>query len=124
MPELFVGGKWTQALAGGRREIVCPADGEPVVTVDEAGAADTEAAIIAARTAFDEGPWPQTAPRPRGELLLRVADLLERDAAAIARAESLDTGKRLVESEFDVADVVAVFRYYGALSGVDEGRVV
>ncbi|MFN8045533.1 MAG: aldehyde dehydrogenase family protein [Dermatophilaceae bacterium] len=39
-------------------------------------------------------------------------DLLERDAAAIARAESLDTGKRLVESEYDIADVVSVFRFY------------
>jgi betaine-aldehyde dehydrogenase len=57
-------------------------------------------------------------------LLLRVADLLERDAKEFARAESLDTGKRLVESEYDIADVVACFRYYGGIAGTDAGRVV
>ena len=59
------------------------------------------------------GAWPGTSARERGDLLLRVADLLERDKAAVARAESLDTGKRLVESEYDVDDVVGVFRHYG-----------
>ena len=48
-----------------------------------------------------------TSARERGDLLLRLAGLLERDKAEIARAESLDTGKRLVESEYDVDDVVA-----------------
>ena len=46
-------------------------------------------------------------------MLLRVADLLQRDKAAIARMESLDTGKRLAESEIDVDDVTSVFRHYG-----------
>ena len=48
-------------------------------------------------TAFHDGPWPHTSSRERGDLLLRLADLLERDADAIARMESLDTGKRFVE---------------------------
>src|SRR5258705_4991592 len=124
MPELLIGGKWTQSSEGGRRDIVCPADGRHVATVDEAGPADTEAAISAARAAFDEGRWPSTPAAERGAILLRVADLLVRDRAEIARAESLDTGKRLVESEYDVADVAAVFRYYGGLAGADAGRVV
>ena len=71
-------------------------------------AADTEAAIAAARRAFDDGPWPRTPERERGALLLRTADLLERDAKEFARAESLDTGKRLVESEYDIDDVVCL----------------
>jgi betaine-aldehyde dehydrogenase len=124
MPELFIAGKWTQSSDGGRREITCPATLEHVATVDEATAEDTVAAIAAARTAFDEGPWPHIPSTERGALLLRVADLIERDRDAIARAESLDTGKRLVESEYDVADVVSVFRYYGQLAGIEAGRVV
>ncbi|WP_327000550.1 aldehyde dehydrogenase family protein [Dactylosporangium sp. NBC_01737] len=124
MPELFIAGKWTQSSGGGRRDIVCPADGRHVATVDEAGPADTEAAIAAARAAFDEGRWPSTPAVERGAMLLRVADLLMRDRDEIARAESLDTGKRLVESEYDVADAAAVFRYYGGLAGTDAGRVV
>ncbi|WP_406301624.1 aldehyde dehydrogenase family protein [Streptomyces sp. NBC_00879] len=116
MPELFIGGKWTAAVDGHVREIRCPADGTLVATVDEAGPKDAAAAIAAARDAFDRGPWPATPAAERGRLLLRVADLLERDKDALARAESLDTGKRLVESEYDIDDIAACFRYFGSLT--------
>jgi betaine-aldehyde dehydrogenase len=124
MPELYVGGAWLAPHEGGRRVITCPADGSLVGTVDEASAADTTAAIAAAHRAFHEGPWPWTSARERGDLLLRLGDLLERDAADLARAESLDTGKRLVESEYDVADVVSVVRHYGRVAAEESGRVV
>ena len=109
---------------GGRREIRCPADGSLVAEVDESTRADTEAAIAAAREAFDDGPWPRTSARERGDLLLRVADLLQRDRAELARTESLDTGKRLVESEIDIDDVTSVFRHFGRVADTDAGRVV
>ncbi|MGQ4513280.1 aldehyde dehydrogenase family protein [Streptomyces sp. DW26H14] len=115
MPELFIGGKWTSAVEGRTREIRCPADGTLVASVDEAGPRDADAAVAAARDAFDGGPWPRTPAAERGRLLLRVADLVERDKEALARAESLDTGKRLVESEFDMADIANCFRYFGNL---------
>ncbi|MDJ0460175.1 aldehyde dehydrogenase family protein [Streptomyces sp. H27-C3] len=115
MPELFIGGQWTAAVEGGTREIRCPADGTLVATVDEAGPKDAAAAVGAARDAFDRGPWPHTPAAERGRLLLRVADLLDRDTDAFARAESLDTGKRLVESEYDMADIANCFRYFGNL---------
>ncbi|MDQ3591708.1 MAG: aldehyde dehydrogenase family protein, partial [Actinomycetota bacterium] len=124
MPDLFVGGRWTRARLGATREIRCPADGQLVATVDEAGPDDTELAIAAARTAFDSGGWQQTPAPERGALLGRVADRLVERKDEIARAESLDTGKRLVESEYDVDDVVAVFRHYAGLAGADAGRVV
>ncbi|WP_329058896.1 aldehyde dehydrogenase family protein [Amycolatopsis sp. NBC_01480] len=124
MADLYIGGEWVNALAGGRREIRCPADGTLVATVDEVRRADTEAAIAAARRAFDTGPWPSTAAATRGDLLLRTADLLDRDAEAFARAESLDTGKRLVESRYDMADIAACLRYFGKLAANDAGRVV
>ncbi|HKA67677.1 MAG TPA: aldehyde dehydrogenase family protein [Actinomycetes bacterium] len=124
MPDLFIAGRWVAAAEGGRRDISCPADGTPVGTVDEAGAADAVAAIAAARTAFDDGAWSAVPVKERGALLLRVADLLERDRKQVSRAESLDTGKRLVESEYDVDDVVACFRYFGGVAGTEAGRVV
>jgi len=124
VPQLYVGGRWESAREGERREIRCPADGTLVAEVDEAGPADTSAAIEAARAAFDEGTWPGTPAVERGALLHRVADLLERDRANVARAESFDTGKRLVESGYDVDDVVGVFRHYGSAAAQDAGRVV
>ncbi|MFJ7047551.1 aldehyde dehydrogenase family protein [Streptomyces sp. NPDC101112] len=124
MPELFIGGAWRPALDGRTREIRCPADGSLVAVVDEAGREDTVEAIAAARRAFDEGPWPTTPAAERGALLLRVADLLVRDKDALARAESLDTGKRLVESEYDMDDIANCFRYFGQAATAETGRVV
>lgn len=124
MSDLFIGGTWTTPRDERTREIRCPADGSLVAVVDEAGGKDTTEAIAAARHAFDTGPWPHTTGAERGDLLLRVADLLARDKDELARAESLDTGKRLVESGYDIDDVIACFRYYGRLAAVDEGRVV
>ncbi|MCW2610663.1 MAG: betaine-aldehyde dehydrogenase [Actinomycetota bacterium] len=124
MGQLYIDGRWVAAVDGGLREIRCPADGTLVGTVAEGSRADTEAAIRAARTAFDDGPWRATVARDRGAVLLRVADLLERDKNEYARAESLDTGKRLVEAGYDVDDVAACFRYFGGVAGSDAGRVV
>jgi betaine-aldehyde dehydrogenase len=124
VPDLFIDGHWVSAVAGGRREIACPATGEPVVTVDEATAQDTVAAVEAARRAFDEGTWSTSNVHERSALLHRVADLLMANKAVVARAESLDTGKRLVESEYDVDDIVEVFRYYANTAAADAGRVV
>ncbi len=124
MPDVFVDGEWIDPVAGRRREIRCPADGSLVAAVSEGSRADTEKAIAAARRAFDEGPWPGTPERERGAVLSRVADLLSRDKTTFARAESLDTGKRLVEAEYDVEDVMACFRYYAGVAGTDAGRVI
>jgi betaine-aldehyde dehydrogenase len=124
MPENFIGGSWVAAQEGGRREIRCPSDGTLVAEVDESTAVDTEAAIAAARAAFDDGAWPHTSARERGDVLLAVADLLQRDRAELAREESLDTGKRLVESEIDIDDVTSVFRHFGNVADSGAGRVV
>ena len=124
MAELYVGGKWTGTRDGGRREIRCPADGRVVAEVDEATAPDVAAAAEAAREAFDAGEWSSSSTLERGRLLHRVADLLERDKAEVARLESLDTGKRVVESEYDVDDVAGVFRHYGNVAAEDAGRLV
>ncbi|GDY67216.1 hypothetical protein SAV14893_066090 [Streptomyces avermitilis] len=124
MPDLFIDGEWRAALDGRTREIRCPADGSLVGVVDEAGGKDTAEAIAAARRAFDEGPWPWLPAADRGDLLLRVADLLVRDRAKLARAESLDTGKRFVESEYDIDDIVNCFRYFGRLAAAESGRVI
>ena len=55
---MYVGGKWRLGSDGGTRELYNPANGRPIATVAEATAADAEAAIAAARRAFDDGPWP------------------------------------------------------------------
>ncbi|GAB18367.1 betaine aldehyde dehydrogenase [Gordonia effusa NBRC 100432] len=121
---LFIDGLWRTAADGGTREIRCPADGSLVGIVDEGSAADTEAAIAAARHAFDDGPWPRTSTGERSALLLRVADEIDSRRDDFARAETLDTGKRLSESEIDMADIAACFRYFAKLAVAESGRIV
>ncbi|MEV5105991.1 aldehyde dehydrogenase family protein [Streptomyces massasporeus] len=124
MGELYIDGEWTQAAAGGRREVVNPYDASVVTTVDEADAADVDRAVRAARRAFAEEDWAGAPSRRRADLLMRVHDLLLRDREDIARTETLDTGKTLTEARIDVEDVANAFRYYAELAGKDGGRVV
>jgi betaine-aldehyde dehydrogenase len=124
VPDLFIAGEWRDAADGATREIRCPADGRHVGTVSEGGEQDAVAAVVAARAAFDNGPWPRTPAPERAALLHRLADRLEDDKEEVARLESLDTGKRVVESRIDVDDIVGVFRHYASLAQAEAGRVV
>jgi betaine-aldehyde dehydrogenase len=123
VPSLYIDGTWTSG-SGGPAEVINPFDASVIETVEQAGPDDVERAVAAARTAFDDGPWPRTPAAERADLLRRVADLLVRDKEDIARTETLDTGKTLVESRIDVDDVTAVFRYYADLAAHDAGRLV
>src|SRR4051794_691836 len=108
-PDLLIGGRWTHAADGGVRQIIDPANGSVVATVDEATPEDARDAVAVARTTFDEGSWAATSVAERAALLLRIADLLARDKDRLARLETADTGKTLVESEIDIDDVISVF---------------
>ena len=121
---LFIDGAWMPASDGGTREIRNPADGELVAVVSEATALDTEKAIASARSAFDRGEWAAVPAPERGDFLLRVAAELKARKAEFARAETLDTGKRLSESEIDMDDIAACFTYFGKIAGQNAGRIV
>lgn len=120
----YIDGEWRAARSGATRTIVCPGTGAEVGVVSEAGREDTEAAIAAARRAFDAHCWQGWTAWERGALLRDVADAIEERKAEFARAESMDTGKRIPESEIDMDDIIGCFRYFGTLAGNDAGRVV
>lgn len=121
---LFIDGQWVPAQRGGTRTIICPADGEPVGEVSEGSREDAEAAIAAARTSFDSGVWSSVPAGERGNFLLKVAQRLRERSEQFARAESLDTGKRIVEGRADMADIANCFEYFGKIADQDAGRIV
>lgn len=123
-PDLYIGGSWRRASGGGTRDIINPADGSVVATVDEAGPDDAREAVAAARAAFDEGSWPATPVAERAAILQRIADLLSRDKEHVALLETRDTGKTLAESRIDIEDVISVFRYYAHLVAVQTDKIV
>jgi betaine-aldehyde dehydrogenase len=122
---IHIDGVWRGAVSGATREVLDPADAKTLAVVAEGEAEDADAAVAAARRAFDSGPWPRTPLAERAALLRRVADLLQRDRAEIALTESRDTGKTLEEGHVDVDDVTAAFRYFADLVVSESaGRVV
>ncbi|MGP3953956.1 aldehyde dehydrogenase family protein [Streptomyces sp. 7N604] len=122
---IHIDGVWRSAASGVSREVLDPADARTLARVAEGGAEDADAAVAAARHAFDSGSWPHTPVAERAALLRRVAELLQRDREEIALIESRDTGKTLEEGRVDVDDVTNAFRYFADLV-VNEsgGRVV
>ena len=124
MKNLYLAGKWVPAEDGGTSQTINPFDASPLETLAEAAPADVDAAVAAAREAFDEGPWRRSTTTERTTLLGKIADVLQRDREQLAHTESLDTGKTLNEARADVDDTTAVFRYYAGIAASHAGRVV
>ncbi|MDS1270067.1 aldehyde dehydrogenase family protein [Lipingzhangella sp. LS1_29] len=120
----FIDGEWRASIAGGVRDILNPYDASVLAVASEGGAVDAEAAVAAARRAFDNGDWRTRSAAERGEILRRIAAGLRRDREEIALQESLDTGKTVEEGRIDVDDVTGVFDYYADLATSDPGRLV
>ncbi len=110
----FVDGKWIDALDGERFDVFNPATGEVIATAPHSKPTDVDAAVQAARRAFDDGTWwPGTPARERGRILLNAADIVRREIERLARLESLDVGKPIGEAREDIAEVAFMFEYYG-----------
>src|SRR3990167_7743474 len=109
---MFIGGKFVEARNGATRDIINPANGKKLATVPEASVEDVHSAVQSARKAFDEGPWCETTAQQRGRILFAMADLVRKNAAKLAELETLNCGKPIVESEFDMVDTATCFEYY------------
>ncbi len=118
---MHIGGAWVPARSGATREILNPFDGRVIRTVCEGDRDDARAAIAAARRAFDDGPWPRTPAAERAALLHRLADAVRSGREELARLETLDTGKTLEESRWDMDDVAGVLRHFADLISGDDG---
>jgi acyl-CoA reductase-like NAD-dependent aldehyde dehydrogenase len=109
---LFVGGTFTPARDGARFVTHEPAAGAPLAEVAKAGPADLDAAAVAARVAFDKGPWPTLNPFERGRTLQKIADGILADAVRIAEIETRNSGKTIANSLNEVQAAAKVFAYY------------
>ncbi len=108
----LIGGKSVPARDGRTYEHLCPSDGRPFATAPRSGAADVDAAVQAARSAF-EGAWGRMPAVERGRLLLRLSEAIRREAEALAALEARDTGKPLKQARADIAAAARYFEFYG-----------
>lgn len=121
--QLFVGGKFVDAVSGETLTSVNPHDNSPIADVALAGKEDVDAAVAAAQAAFPA--WRRFNPSDRGRILLRLADKIEANAEELARLESLDTGHPLRDSRtLDVPRTALCFRYFGGMADKFEGSVI
>lgn len=108
---MFIDGRWTDGSAAESIVRRSPGHGVPVAEWPAGRAEDAEAAVRAARAAFDRGPWPRMSAGERARVLARVADLIERDAEAIGLVECLETGKPITQAVGEIRGAVDVWRY-------------
>src|SRR5205807_1221184 len=105
-------------------DVIDPSTQEVIGRVPDAGKADVARAVGAARAAFDEGPWKDATAQDRGRVLFELANAVRKRAAELAELETRNTGKPIVEAEFDIADVATCFEYYGGLATKIHGDVI
>jgi phenylacetaldehyde dehydrogenase len=109
---LFIGGEWVEPLSGKYLAVYDPATGAKVAEVPDAGPADVDRAVAAARKAFEEGPWPNMPPNQREALMWKLSNLIEQNAEELTEIESIDNGKtRFMASIIDVPGARNYFRY-------------
>lgn len=113
---MFIDGKWVEALSGARRNIINPATGEVIATSAHGSADDAKIAIKAARKAFDSGIWSGLSADERADYLYKIADRLEENTAEIARLETANNGKVIRATTYiDIPVSIQCFRYYADL---------
>ncbi|KAL1850163.1 aldehyde dehydrogenase (NAD(P)(+)) ald5 [Diaporthe australafricana] len=120
---LFINNEWVEGADKQKFEVINPSTEEVICSVHEATEKDVDIAVAAARKAF-EGTWRDTTPQQRGIYLLKLADLLEKNADLLAAVESLDNGKSISMAKGDVAAVVGCIRYYGGWADKIEGKTL
>src|SRR5271155_509156 len=111
--KLLIGGKWVSPKSGKTFETINPANEEVLALVAEGDKADVDEAVKHARKAFEEGKWASMGPHQRTRVLLKIAELIDKNAEELAELETLDNGKPLFESKnIDVPGAAETFRYY------------
>ena len=121
--DLLIGGVARPAAEGETFEVTNPHDGSVIATVAKGGTADVDAALICATRAFDDGPWPTTAPVERGRTLLRAAALLRERAEDFVACDVANAGKPVESARWEVEACASTFEYYGGAANKVGGEV-
>jgi betaine-aldehyde dehydrogenase len=112
----LIGGVWRDSADGATTDRMSPSHGEVVSRVAKGGQTEAEAAIAAARTAFDDGRWSGLSGKARAAVLLKVADLIEANVDRMALFETLESGKPITQSRGEISGAADLWRFAAALA--------
>lgn len=111
--KFYIGGNWVEGSQKKTLDVINPANGSVIAKIYESSLEDTRNAIAAAKKSFYKTrEWRDMDSQTRADIILKIAELMERDASIFAELDCLDCGKPLREAEGDVSDAIHCFRYY------------
>src|SRR6266403_5032088 len=113
---MLINGEFVASKSAKTFPVYDPSTEEVIALVPDANADDVNRAVAAAKAAFEDGPWATTTAQERGRVLFRLAEKIRHNTAMLAELESRNTGKPIVEAEYDITDVATCFEYYGGLA--------
>ncbi|QFY63231.1 aldehyde dehydrogenase (plasmid) [Rhizobium grahamii] len=110
---LFIGGAWQPAEDAATLDVISPIDGQRLTTIADAGPRDIDRAVQAARSAFERSAWSRAAPAERKKVLLKIADLIEKNALEFAVLGVRDNGTEIsMALKAEPGSAAGTFRYY------------
>lgn len=121
---VFINNAWRPAASGKTIPIVAPAEGAVFAAIAAGGAADIDAAVKAARAAFEGGPWSRLSAVERGRLLSKLALAIADHAEELALIEARDTGKPMKQARNDIIAAARYFEYYGGAADKVHGDTI
>jgi phenylacetaldehyde dehydrogenase len=123
--QVLIDGRWVGAQSGKSFEVYDPSSGREIAKVAACEKADVDAAVAAARKAFDHGPWPRMSPSQRGRIIWKIGDLILENLEELAQLESLDNGKPIaVARAADVPLAADLFHYMAGWATKIEGNTI
>ncbi len=121
--QMYVNGEWVASDSGNTFPVYDPSTEEVIAEVPDSNAKDVDRAVASAKEAFENGPWASSTAQDRARVLFKLADAVRQNTAALAELEARNSGKPIVEAEYDMADVATCFEYYGGLATKVTGHV-
>jgi acyl-CoA reductase-like NAD-dependent aldehyde dehydrogenase len=122
--QLLIGSEWRDATDGSLYENFNPATGAKIADVADATRDDVEAAVAAARRAFDAGRWPTMAASRRAKIVYKLAQLIAERAAEIAMLEVRDNGKTIATAKGEIGAIVDCFEFYAGAATKNYGETL
>ncbi len=120
---MFIDGKWVEAASGKTFETINPSTGEVLASVAEGDKEDIDRAVDAARRAFN-GPWSKFKPYDRQNLLLKLADLVEKHFEELAALDTLDMGAPITRTKGGKLRALGMLRYYAGQATAIHGETI
>jgi len=127
--KMFINGEWIESSSGEELDVRNPATGKVIAKVPSASREDVNAAVDAAREAFDKGVWSQLPVGERSKILLKIAEIMEQYASELIEIETTNTGKTIRQATYyDIPYAIDNLRFYAGaartLQGIATGEYV